>query len=104
MKIKHKFKAIRAECDAIKFPSRLERNYYQKLKTMVKAGELVMFLRQPKFDIGGGVTYSADFIEFHNDGSCRVVDCKGMLTSEFILKKKIVESLYPIEIEIVKKA
>jgi len=101
--IKHKFGAIRSESEGIKFPSKLERNYFDKLKLMVKSGSLTMFLRQPKFDIGGGCTYSADFIEFYPDGTCRIVDCKGVLTKEFVMKKKIVESLYPIEIEIVKK-
>lgn len=103
MSLRHKYKAIKCESDCIKFPSRLERDYYNKLRIAVKAGEMVMFLRQPKFDLGGGATYSADFLEFHNDGSVRVVDCKGFLTKEFIMKKKIVESLYPVTIEVVKK-
>ncbi len=102
--IRHKYGAIRCESEGIKFPSLLERNYYDKLKMMVKSKAIVMFLRQPKFDIGGGVSYSADFLIFENDGTCRVVDCKGMLTKDFIMKKKIVESLYPIEIEVVRKA
>jgi len=101
-RVKHKFGAIATKADGINFPSRLEAKYFEHLKMMKKSGELVMFLRQPKFDLGGGCTYSADFLEFHKDGTCRVVDCKGVLTKEFIMKKKIVESLYPIEIEVVK--
>ena len=76
--VKHKFGAIRCEYDGIKFPSRLEKRYYEKLKLMVKAGKIVMFLRQPLFDLGAGITYKADFLEFHNDGTVRVVDVKGM--------------------------
>ena len=102
--VRHKYGAKRCEEDSIKFPSRLERNYYQKLKLAKKSGELLEFLRQPLFDLPGGVSYRADFIEFWRDGTVRVTDCKGMLTKDFISKKKMVEALYPhIEIEIVKK-
>ena len=101
--IGHKYNAVRCEADSIKFASKLEKRYYEKLKLMVADEKLVMFLRQPRFDLGGGVTYAADFLEFHTDGSCRVVDCKGMFTKEFIAKKKIVEDLYPIEVHIVTK-
>ena len=66
---RHKYGAVRCEADGIKFPSKLEKRYFEKLKLMVKAGELVMFLRQPLFDLPGGVTYRADFMEFHNEGT-----------------------------------
>lgn len=103
MAIRHKYGAVACESDGIKFPSKLERRYYEKLKLLQKSGELVMFLRQPKFDLPGGVTYSADFIEFWADGTVRVVDVKGMPpTKDFLTKKRIVEDLYPIEIEVVK--
>jgi len=103
-KIKHKFGAIRCESNGVKFPSKLEKRYYEKLKILQKTGELVMFLRQPLFDLPGGVTYRADFMEFYPDGTVRVVDVKGMPQTEaFKAKKKIVESIYPIEIEVVKK-
>ena len=60
-----------------------------------------MFLRQPKFDLPGGATYSADFIIFWKDGNCTIEDVKGFKTKDFILKRKIVESLYPVTIEII---
>lgn len=105
-KIKHKYGAIRTEADGIKFPSKLEARYYQKLKLAQKSGALLFFLRQPLFDLGGGgVTYRADFIEFWKDGTVRVIDVKGMPeTTAFKIKKKLVESLYPIQINIVTKA
>jgi hypothetical protein len=103
-RLQHKFGAKPVERDGIKFPSKLEGRYYAKLKALQKSGELLMFLRQPLFDLPGCVTYRADFIEFWKDGSVRVVDCKGMETAEFKAKKKMVEELYPhIEIEIVKQ-
>jgi len=109
-RFKHKFGAIRDERDGIKFPSRLEARYYDKLKLAQRSGELLFFLRQPLFDLGGGVPYRADFMEFwapkegEECGEIRIVDVKGMPPTEaFKVKKRIVESKYPIEIEIVRK-
>lgn len=102
--ISHKYHAQPTECDNIRFPSKLEKKYYEKLKALKKSGELIMFLRQPLFDLPGGVTYRADFIEFWKDGTVKIVDVKGMPPTEaFKIKKKLVESIYPIEINIVKK-
>jgi hypothetical protein len=102
-KPRHKFNAKPCTADDIKFPSQLEKNYYYRLKRLQQAGEVLFFIRQPSFDLGGGVKYSADFLEFHADGTCHFVDCKGVETKEFIMKKKLVESLYPVKIEVVKK-
>lgn len=103
-RLRHKYGAISCEADAIKFPSKLERRYYEQLKLRKKSGEVVMFLRRPLFDLGGGVTYTADFLEFLSDETVRVIDVKGMpQTDAFRAKKKIVESLYPVEIEVIKK-
>ncbi|MHB1696614.1 MAG: DUF1064 domain-containing protein [bacterium] len=49
-------------------------------------------------DISSGVKYRVDFIEFWKNGEIRYVDIKGFRTKEFLLKKKLVESKYPIKI------
>ncbi len=98
---RHKYGAIRTERDSIKFASKKEAHYYDQLKLLVKSGIVLFFLRQVPFHLPGGVTYRCDFQEFHSDGSVRFVDVKGMMTKQFIDKKKIVEALYPVEIEIV---
>lgn len=100
MRHRHKFKAIKTEYDGIKFPSKKEANYYLKLKLLVKAGQVLFFLRQVPFHLPGGVKYVVDFQEFWADGSVRFVDVKGHQTPEFIAKKKMVEALYPVKIEI----
>ena len=103
---RHKYGAIRDTSDGINFDSKVERRYYEKLKLLQKSGELVMFLRQPLFDIPGNpktVPYRADFLEFWADGSVRVVDVKGVETEAFKVKKRIVEALYPVTIEVVKE-
>ena len=102
MALKHKYNAVRTELDDIKFDSKKEARYYVNLKLRVMAGEVVTFLRQTKFHLPGGVSYSVDFQEFHADGSVHFVDVKGMQTASFKAKKKMVEEIYkPITIEIV---
>jgi hypothetical protein len=102
--VKHKFKAVRCELDGIKFPSKLEANFYLNLKLRQKSGEVIFFLRQVPFWCGGGVKYIVDFQIFLADGTVEFVDTKGMDTPLSIAKRKIVENLYPIEIKIVKRS
>ena len=98
---RHKFNAVRTEVDGIKFDSKKEAAYYGQLKLRKMSGEIVFFLRQVPFHLPGGVTYRVDFQEFHADGTIKFTDVKGMQTKDFIMKKKMVEDLYPVEIEIV---
>lgn len=100
MRLKHKFNAVRTEVDGINFDSKKEARYYQQLKLRVSAGEVLFFLRQVPFHLPGGVRYVVDFQEFHADGTVHFVDVKGVQTKDFVMKKKMVESIYPIEIEI----
>ena len=103
MALRHKFGAKRCEKDGIKFPSLLEGRYFEKLKRLQEEGVVTMFLRQPLFDLVGKIQYRADFLVFYSDGTASVIDCKGVETKDFIMKKKMVEATYPIEIEVVKK-
>ena len=100
--MKHKYNAIKTECDGIKFDSKKEAQYYRDLKLRKAVGEVIQYLRQVPFHLPGGVRYIVDFMEFHSDGTVHFVDVKGMQTKDFIMKKKMVESLYaPIIIEVV---
>jgi len=99
--VRHKYGAKKVECDDKKFDSKLESRYYRKLKILKAAGNIVFFLRQVPFDLPGGVKYRADFMEFWKDGTVRVVDCKGFDTPASKLKRKQVEDIYPVKIEIV---
>jgi hypothetical protein len=101
--LKHKFGAVSCERDQKKFPSRLERRYYDELKIRQASGEVIFFLRQTPFEIGGGVKYVVDFTVFLADGTIEFVDTKGRDTKMSIAKRKIVEHLYPVEIKIVTK-
>lgn len=97
---KHKYNAAKTERDGYRFDSKKEAAYYDELKMRVKVGDIVFFMRQVPFHLPGNVTYRCDFMEFHSDGTVRFIDVKGKITKEFIRNKKMVEALYPVEIEI----
>ena len=102
MQLKHKFHAIKSECDGIKFSSKLEKRWYQIIRDMKDSGEVLFFLRQVPFHLPGNVIYRADFILFFTDGHVEIWECKGFETPEWRIKKQIVEATYPIEIKVVK--
>jgi len=96
--IKHKFRAKPQEYDGIKFPSKKEALRYMHLQALKKRGEVLFFLRQVPFYLPGGVKYVLDFMVFWADGIVTMEDSKGLKTPMYIAKKKMVESIYPIEI------
>lgn len=96
--IRHKFHARPAERDGHHFSSQKEARYYDQLCQAKANGDLLFFLRQPRFDLPGGTYYRADFLEFWADGEVKVVDVKGHRTKEYIRAKKQVEALYPVKI------
>lgn len=96
--IKHKFQAIQTELDGITFPSKKEAKEYQRLMLLKKSGEVLFFLRQVPFHLPGNVKYVLDFLIFWANGEVTFKDVKGMKTAMYILKKKQVETLYPIKI------
>lgn len=100
---RHKFGAIPCERDGLKFPSKLERSYYDRLQILQRAGEVLFFLRQIPFDLPGKVRYVCDFQVFYANGDVSFVDTKGKDTALSQAKRKMVEDLYPVTIEIVSK-
>lgn len=99
---RHKFNAVKAESDGITFSSKAERAYYNRLKYLQQSGEVIFFLRQVPFFLPGNTKYIVDFQIFYADGTISFVDVKGVSTPMFTLKKKQVEDIYPIIIEVVK--
>lgn len=102
MGIRHKFHAKPTETNGIRFDSKAEARYYEKLLLAQKSGDLLFFLRQVPFHLPGKTKYVVDFVEFWNDGEVKFTDVKGMETQTFKLKLRQVEELYPIKINIVK--
>lgn len=99
---RHKFRAKPDTRGDIRFDSKLEARYYDRLCLRVKRREVLFFLRQVTFHLPGRTRYVCDFQEFHYDGTVHFVDVKGMETETFKLKKRQVEDLYPVTIELVK--
>lgn len=96
---RHKFHAKPTKLDGIRFDSKKEAAYYGQLKIRQQAGDIVFFLRQIPFYLPGGVRYVVDFLTFDVDGTVHFIDVKGHRTPQYIMKKKMVEAIYPIEIE-----
>ena len=102
-KYKNKLKTI----DGITFHSRKEANYYQELKFRKMGKDIVDFVLQPKFELQEGfrlngkkirpITYKADFLIHHNDGTKEVVDVKGYRTEVFNIKWKMLKYLHKDE-------
>lgn len=100
--IKHKYGAKPTEKDGIKFASKAESKYYEKLKILQKNGDILFFLRQVPFHLSGNTKYLVDFVEFWKSGDVVFTDVKGFFTPMSKLKVAQVEDLYhPVKINIV---
>lgn len=95
-----KYKNVRTEVDGLRFDSRKEASRYAHLKMLRAAGEVLWFIRQPTFDLPGGIRYRADFLVVLADGGVRVEDVKskGTRTQVYINKAKQVKALYGVEV------
>ena len=95
-----------------KFDSKWEAERYGQLSSMSLAGIVKDLQRQIKYDIVINdqkiCRYIADFVYIlvNEDGSEEkiVEDAKGMQTSDFKLKKKLMEAVFNIKIKISKKS
>ena len=101
-KKRSKYGAIPTEVDGIRFDSKREAAFYSDLKLQQQAGVVAFFLTQVPIRLPGNTKYVVDFQIFYPDGRARYVDVKGKETQMFRTKKRQVEDLYPIEIEVVK--
>lgn len=91
------------ERDGIRFDSKLEADYYDFLRVLRAAGEVLYFHRQVPIELPGSVKYRVDFLVFWTDGAVTYDDPKGKITPMFRDKKKMVEALYPITIRVIKR-
>lgn len=100
---KAKFRNIRCQAhDGKNFASQLERDYYEQLLLRWKAGDVLWFVRQPKFDLEGGIEYRADFLVV-SPGIVEVIDTKGVETQEFKIKRKQMLARYGIDVKLVRR-
>ena len=96
---RHKFSAKRTERDGQSFDSKLEARLFDQLELQKRAGEVLFFLRQVPLHLPGGVKLVIDFQVFYANGEVRFLDAKGVETEQFRAKRRLVEALYPFQIE-----
>ena len=96
-----KFHNVHVTVDAITFPSKRQAKHYQELKLRVATGELAGFIPEVSIPIGGGKRMRVDALLIPAGTKLYFEDPKGIATREWLLKKAIAESLYPIEIKTV---
>lgn len=98
-----KYHNVKTVIDGITFDSKREAFYYMYYRNLEQDGKIQGLLRQVPFHIvinGKNICkYLADFT-YNDEFGYHVIDVKGVLTPIFKLKKKLVEALYNIEIEI----
>lgn len=108
---RHKYGAKATTVDGIRFASKFESERYGYLKSLERAGVIRSLQLQPRYKLAvNGIlicTYVADF-SYEREGtdgswSSIVEDAKGVETPEFKLKKKLMQAVLDIEINVVKK-
>ena len=95
-----------------KFDSKWEAERYGQLASMQMAGVVEDLERQVKFDIivndHKTCKYIADFVYIltHENGKKEKIieDAKGVQTTDFKIKKKLMKAVFDIEIKISKKS
>ena len=104
-----KYGAEKINVDGIRFDSKTEAKFYDKLK-MDKAKGLIInfelqpqYIIQPKFINSFGkkiqaIILKADFLIYELDNTLTVIDIKGMATPEAKMKRKMFQYVYPKEI------
>jgi|TARA_B100000900_G_scaffold387972_1_gene379653 hypothetical protein len=107
----NKYNAKKTEFMGFKFDSKWEAERYGQLASMQMAGVVQDLKRQVKFDIIVNdikiCKYIADFVYtlVHEDGKKEkiVEDAKGVQTTDFKIKMKLMKAVNNIEIKISKK-
>jgi hypothetical protein len=97
-----KYRAAPVWIDGIRFASQREARRYGELLALVKAGLIANVQVQPAYVVSlNGIvccTYKADYRYQTPDGAWVVEDVKGIRTSVYKLKKRLVEAQYGIRI------
>jgi hypothetical protein len=105
-----KYHNTKQEIDGIVFDSKKEAKVYLDLKLMKQAGDIKGFERQVVFElvpsqkegkkvVERAVTYRADFVINHSDGTQTVVDVKGVKTPDYKIKRKLMLWIKHIKVQ-----
>ena len=117
---RNKYKNTKVEVDGLIFDSKKEARRYKELKLLEEAGEITDLRMQVKYQLlpeqrepdhigkRGGIhkgkiieresSYLADFVYTDNEGQTIVEDTKGMRTTDYVLKRKMMLYFHGIRI------
>lgn len=107
---KKKYRSQKTEVDGIVFDSRKEARRYKELSILEQAGEITNLERQKTYvlipsqkDETGKVIerpckYVADFVYVDGSGNTVVEDTKGIRTTAYVIKRKLMLERYGIRI------
>ena len=107
----NKYGNEKTEVDGIKFASRHEAKRYVELKYMERAGLIKNLQLQRVYTLIGAqkdkagnilerpVKYIADFVYKDQNGKTVVEDAKGVRTDVYRIKRKLMLSIYGIQIQ-----
>jgi hypothetical protein len=104
---KVKYHNKKCEYKGLKFDSLKERNHYIVLEHLQNTGQIKNLKRQVKYELQPSfklnnktiraITYIADFT-YIQEGILVVVDTKGFRTKDYLLKKKMFQYKYGMDI------
>ena len=102
--MKRKYNNRKIEIDGIVFDSKLEADFYLRLKPLVKSGKIKELKIHPRYLLQEGfskngkhynpIFYVADFEVTYEDGITVIYDTKGMKTEVYKIKRKLFEYRY----------
>lgn len=94
---------VKVETEDGVFDSKKEYKRYKELRLMLKQGEIGFLAKQVQYELNNGgshsLIYIADFVYTTKDGKQVVEDVKGMRTTVYKKKKKLMKRIHKIEIK-----
>lgn len=97
---KQKYGSVRSKCAlGHSHPSKLECGYCGQLQLLVKAKEIHSFDYAKRYElrVNGKLIghHKPDFTVITKAGTVEVHETKGMITTDFMLRKNLFEAIYP---------
>lgn len=94
---------VKVETEDGVFDSKKEYKRYKELRLLLKKGEIGFLAKQVQFELNKGgshsLIYIADFVYTTKEGKQVVEDVKGMRTTVYKKKKKLMKQIHKIEIK-----
>ncbi|MCO6539869.1 MAG: DUF1064 domain-containing protein [Gilliamella sp.] len=84
--------------------NKTETEYYQYLKTLEQANEIIWFKFEGlKFKLANNTTYTPDFVVMNKDGLIELHEVKGFWMDDARVKIKVAADMYPFKFLAIKK-